>query len=72
MTVEVTGSDLITPTEAADYLHISASTLARWRTYGGGPLYIKLGGRVFYRIFNLDEFIAKGIHAKTKGDTRRA
>ena len=58
------GSDLMRPTEAAENLRISASTLARWRTYGG-PVYLKLGGRVFYRQSDLDEFIQNSLRDKT-------
>lgn len=34
---------LLTPDEAAAFLGISRLTLAKWRTYGTGPDYIKLG-----------------------------
>ncbi len=34
--------------EAAAFLNLSSSTLARYRTIGGGPAYYKLGGRVLH------------------------
>jgi predicted site-specific integrase-resolvase len=34
-----------TPKEAADFLKVSVSTLARWRTQISGPIYVKLGKR---------------------------
>jgi predicted site-specific integrase-resolvase len=60
------GSDLITPTEAAAYLHVAASTLARWRMYGSGPRYLKLGGRVFYRPSDLNRFIENSLRDQTR------
>ena len=63
-------SDLMRPEEAASYLRVSASTLARWRTYGGGPVYLKLG-RIFYRQADLDDFIAGAAKVKTRDDARR-
>lgn len=34
---------------AAAVMRISARTLQGWRLRGGGPPYVKLGGRVLYR-----------------------
>lgn len=61
------GRELMTPAEGAIYLHLSASTLARWRTYGGGPLYLKLGKKIFYRKSDLDQFIVEATRSKTRG-----
>ncbi|MGN8119221.1 helix-turn-helix transcriptional regulator [Labrys sp. 22185] len=41
--------------EAAHFLSLSARTLEKHRTYGTGPAYRKLGGRVVYAI---DELLA--------------
>lgn len=41
--------------EAAEFLSLSARTLEKHRTYGTGPVYRKLGGRVVYAI---DELVA--------------
>jgi hypothetical protein len=35
----------LTPSEAAAYLRVSASTLERWRRDGAGPEYIQGGGQ---------------------------
>lgn len=43
---------------AAKYLGVAAQTLANWRSLGRGPKSLKLGGKVFYRITDLDAFIA--------------
>lgn len=45
--------------QAARYLGVSVSTLNRWRGEGGGPEWIKLGGRVYYYAIALSAF-AKG------------
>ncbi|MDE2259876.1 MAG: helix-turn-helix domain-containing protein [Betaproteobacteria bacterium] len=42
--------DFVTPRELADRWHISEKTLERWRMQGTGPVFLKLGGRVLYRI----------------------
>lgn len=41
---------LLLPTEAAEFLSLSPRTLERWRVTGGGPRFIKAGGKsVRYR-----------------------
>lgn len=43
---------------AAKYLGRSTKTLDSWRVYGGGPKFIKTGGgRVFYFLADLDEWL---------------
>ena len=39
-----------TAKEAADYLHLSPSTLAKWRMRGIGPAYHRVGKRIVYYI----------------------
>jgi hypothetical protein len=46
--------DLLKPEEAAAYLRLSKSTLAKYRHFGGGPVYIKIGRAVRYRRRKLD------------------
>ena len=48
------------PPEAAQYLHSSASTLAKLRVYGGGPIFCRIGRAIRYRRSDLDEFMAAG------------
>lgn len=46
--------------EAAAYLSLSRSTLAKWRCTGKGPLFHYLGERlVYYRKDELDDWLAK-------------
>lgn len=43
--------------EAAAYLGLSVSTLNKARCAGRGPRYVKVGGRVFYRRQDIDEYL---------------
>ena len=45
--------------EAAELLKSNHRTLERWRTTGDGPMFIKLGRRVAYRLSDLQAFVAK-------------
>jgi hypothetical protein len=36
--------------------NLSPRTLERWRWLGEGPRYLKLGGRVLYRVEDVEEF----------------
>lgn len=52
------GRKLRTP-EAAEHLGVSPSTMAKWRLYGCGPPYSKLGSIVVYDLPDLDQFAAE-------------
>ena len=39
---------------------MSHRTLERWRWEGGGPSYLKVGGRVLYRLEDIEAFEAAG------------
>ncbi|MEP9374788.1 helix-turn-helix domain-containing protein [Mesorhizobium sp. KR1-2] len=45
--------------KAAEHLGISVSTLLRWRARGQGPKGFKIGGRVKYRLSELNAFISR-------------
>lgn len=36
--------------------HISPRTLERWRWAGEGPAYVKIGGRVVYRLDDVEAY----------------
>ena len=55
--------------EAARFLGLSGRTLEKHRTYGTGPLYSKLGGRVVYRIDDLQAWVHRGAKASTSDET---
>ena len=48
---------LLTESEAAELLHLSPSTLKKWRRTCRGPRYHRLGSAVRYKVEDLDAFI---------------
>lgn len=42
--------------DLSDRLGLSVRTLQRWRWQGKGPPYLKLGGRVVYRLADVEEW----------------
>jgi predicted DNA-binding transcriptional regulator AlpA len=46
--------------EAARFLSLSGRTLEKHRTYGTGPAYRKLGGRVVYSLEDLQAWADRG------------
>jgi hypothetical protein len=59
-------SRLHPPPSAAKYLGgFEVSTLAKWRVYGTGPVFVKIGKRVFYEESALDAFIDQGRRTST-------
>jgi hypothetical protein len=46
---------------------LSPRTLEQWRWQGRGPRYLKIGGRVVYRISDVEAFEAANLHANTFG-----
>ena len=38
---------------------LSPRTLERWRCHGTGPRYLKIGGRVVYRLEDIEAYEAK-------------
>jgi len=51
--------------EAAAFLSLSARTLEKHRTYGTGPAYRKLGGRVVYSVDDLEAWADRGAVTST-------
>ncbi|CAM5772591.1 MULTISPECIES: helix-turn-helix transcriptional regulator [Hyphomicrobiales] len=51
--------------ELAARWNISHRTLERWRWSGEGPRYIKIGGRVVYRLEDVEEYEKEQIRAST-------
>lgn len=41
---------------------LSPRTLERWRWLGQGPSFLKVGGRILYRIEDILSFEARGLH----------
>ena len=49
--------ELLNPTEAAETIKSTPSTLAYWRHIGTGPKYAKVGRRVVYRRTDLEAWL---------------
>jgi len=53
--------------ELAERWSLSPRTLEQRRWRGVGPSYLKLGGRVTYRLSDVEAFEAERLHASTVG-----
>jgi predicted DNA-binding transcriptional regulator AlpA len=51
--------------EAARFLGLSGRTLEKHRTFGTGPAYRKIGGRVVYRVEDLQRWADQGLRIST-------
>ncbi len=51
--------------EAAQFLGLSGRTLEKHRTYGTGPKYRKIGGRVVYALADLQAWVDLGSKLST-------
>lgn len=49
---------------------ISPRTLERWRWLGQGPQYLKIGGRVVYRLADIEAYEAAQLHESTSHSLR--
>lgn len=56
-------------TEAARFLGLSGRTLEKHRTYGTGPAYRKIGGRVVYSLADLEAWATRGARVSTSDQT---
>lgn len=65
----------VQPADAAEYLGRKKKTLDEWRSRGTGPRFVRVQGRIFYFVRDLDEFIAQSAATSTaqarQNDTRR-
>ena len=59
-------TQLLTTAEAAAYMRLKPQTLSKWRSGGRGPSFCRIGGCVFYRVTELDQYIEAGITAPEK------
>lgn len=46
----------LTPGALASRWHIQTATLQSWRWRGKGPHYVKIGGRILYRLVDVEHF----------------
>jgi len=57
---------LLTSAEAAEYLKVSPNTLAKWRSCGGGPAYVKVGDLVRYSRDSIKRLNAERVRVEPK------
>lgn len=55
--------------ELAQRWSLSPRTLERWRWLGQGPAYVKLGGRVAYRLEDIQSYEAERTHRPGRNST---
>ena len=55
----------LTQDQLADRWQMSPRTLERWRWLGEGPRFLKLGGRVIYRLEDVKAYEAKQLRDST-------
>ena len=58
-------ANTVTPEDAARRLGVRPSTLANWRWRGEGPSYVKIGGRVRYRLRDLARYLDGQVRTST-------
>ena len=58
-------------TQLAARWNISPRTLERWRWIGEGPRYLKIGGRVVYRLADIEAYEAEQLRL-TEPESRRS
>lgn len=60
--------------QLADYWGVSQRTLERWRSIGWGPLFLKIGGRVVYRMEDIrtyeDQHLAVSTESRLSDNCR--
>lgn len=69
MALSPTDLDLIPDCEVGEIFMNSRITRARWRREGGGPPFIKIGRRVFYRREQIAEWM-KSREARSTAELR--
>lgn len=57
----------LTPSSLASRWSIAPNTLKQWRWNGRGPLYVKIGGRVLYRLTDIEQFEEQKLRQHTSG-----
>lgn len=57
---------LLCTKEAARFVSLSPRTMEKHRSYGTGPAYSKLGGRIVYSLADLQTWVALGARTWTR------
>jgi hypothetical protein len=67
MRVVSVGPAHINQSQLAKRWNMSPRTLERWRWLGRGPVFLKLGGRVVYRLEDIENYEVNHLQADTTG-----
>ena len=62
----------LSQTDLANRWRMSPRTLERWRFTGEGPRFMKIGGRVVYRLEDIEAFETLQLRHVTPGISRKA
>jgi hypothetical protein len=60
-------SELVTTAEAAEEIRLKKHTLENMRCQGMGPIFLKLGGRVFYHRADLKQWLEQARRRSSSG-----
>jgi hypothetical protein len=52
---------LLSQEQAADRLRVKPTTLAAWRHFGRGPVFLKIGRSCFYRMSDIEDWLNKQV-----------
>jgi hypothetical protein len=65
-TTATSSVDFLTVTQLAERwkLQVTIATLATWRSRGNGPPYVKIGGKVLYRLADVEGYEKKNTRSK--------
>jgi hypothetical protein len=55
----------LTQTQLAERWQVAEGTLERWRSEGIGPIYLKMMGRVRYRLSDITDFEEDSLRSST-------
>ncbi len=58
-------AERLTNSEAAEYLGLKIATLNKWRVYGDGPPFLKVGRLIQYRKSDLDAYLNERLMRST-------
>ena len=61
----MTENTYLTQTQLAERWQVAESTLERWRSEGIGPIYLKMVGRVRYRLSDITDFEEDALRGST-------
>ena len=56
---------IVTSKAVAAHLQVGVQTLAKWRSEGRGPRYLRMGRAIRYRMSDIDEFIKNNVTEPT-------